>query len=271
MASSLADRLRAWVSLRESGAITLPADQASDRASRALVYAALLRAARVGRSSAPPARLLAWVGVQRDVRGGYGSPGATSAVVRALLAHFEEAKGTARVKVTAGGAPREVEVGPSARVVVPLDPGATAAEIAVVGPGVVARFERPALRRWTSPPDALASPVTVEVTWPKQPRAGRTGKVQVSLRHALDRPATVDVRIPLPPGVSLALPVSGVRQIQGTLALRTDLPDGAVSKLVEIPVRFALRGRVTVPEARARVAFEDLPRAVAPARPLQIR
>jgi hypothetical protein len=234
------------------------------------VYAALLRAEHLGKSPAPAERLLAWVAVQRDVRGGYGAAASTSAVVRALLAHFEEAPGSARVAVAAGGARREVEVGPSGRVVVPLDAGVTAVALAVTGSGVVARLERPALRRWTRPPDAMTSPVTVEVTWPKQARAGRTGKVQVSLRHALDRPVTADVRIPLPPGVSLAAPVRGVRQIQGTLAVRADLPDGRLPSLVEIPVRFALPGRVTVPEARARVALEELPRAVAPARPLRI-
>ncbi|XXX81273.1 alpha-2-macroglobulin family protein [Sorangium sp. So ce134] len=270
LAASVADRLRAWVALRPTGAITLPPDQAEDRSARAVVYAALLRAAGLGRSAAPPAKLLGWVGVQRDVRGGYGAPASTLAVVRALLAHGGEGREAARVTVTSGGARREVEVGPSGRLVVPLDAGATEVAVAVAGPAVVARLERPALRRWSRPPAAAASPVQVEIAWPKRPRAGATGKLGVSLRHALGRPIEVDVRIPLPPGVSLAAPLEGVRQVNGVLALRASLEANGLSTLVEIPVRFALAGKVTAPEAQARVAQEELPRAVVPARPIVI-
>ena len=71
-------------------------------------------------------------------------------------------------------------------------------------------------------------------------------------------------------GVTLAAPVSGVRQVQGTLVVRIDRPADRVAPHLEIPLRFALAGRVTVPEARARVALEELPRAVAPARALVV-
>ncbi|WP_437593378.1 alpha-2-macroglobulin family protein [Sorangium sp. So ce1000] len=270
LAANVADRLRAWVALLPTGGITLPPGQAEDRSARAVVYAALLRASGLGRSAAPPAKLLGWVGVQRDVRGGYGAPASTLAVVRALLAHGGEGRGPARVSVTSGGARRDVEVGPSGRLVVPLDAGATEVEVAAAGPAVVARLERPALRRWSRPPTAAASPMQVEISWPKRPRAGTTGKLGVSLRHTLGRPVEVDVRIPLPPGVSLAAPLGGVRQVNGVLALRAPLEASRLSTLVEIPVRFALAGKVTAPEAQARVAQEELPRAVVPARPIVI-
>jgi hypothetical protein len=40
---------------------------------------------------------------------------------------------------------------------------------------------------------------------------------------------------------------------------------------VLVPLRFGLRGAFTAPEARATVAHEEIPRAVAPARPLVVR
>jgi hypothetical protein len=68
----------------------------------------------------------------------------------------------------------------------------------------------------------------------------------------------------------LAEPVSGIRQVQGTLIVRAELDSSRLPFLLGIPLRFGLPGRVTVPEARARIAFEDLPRSIAPARPLRI-
>ncbi len=39
----------------------------------------------------------------------------------------------------------------------------------------------------------------------------------------------------------------------------------------DLPIRFALAGRFTVPEARGRPAFEEGARALAPARPLRVQ
>ena len=72
-----------WTELRPSGGVTLPAAVSKDRASRALVFAALLRVASIGKSAATPDKLAAWLRVQRDVQGGYGSSLATLAAVRA--------------------------------------------------------------------------------------------------------------------------------------------------------------------------------------------
>src|SRR5262245_61321482 len=68
VAATLIDRLREKVSLRPSGAITLPEGSARDRAARAVVFAALLRGVRAGTPGPAPApadRLAAWIGVQR--------------------------------------------------------------------------------------------------------------------------------------------------------------------------------------------------------------
>jgi hypothetical protein len=173
--------------------------------------------------------------------------------------------------VTSGKFRKEVKIDASGSAVVPLDANATEASIEVSGPAVIARFERPALRRWSHPPDASASPLAVNVTWPSDARAGRTGTLRLDLRHRLGRPCTVDVRVPLPAGVSLAEAVTGVRQVQGALAVRRALDASALPATIEIPVRFGLAGRVTAPEVRATIVSEDAPRAIAPARALAIR
>lgn len=272
LAGNLADRLREKVALRPSGAVTLPEAAARDRAARALVYAALLQAARLGKpSAATPARLAAWIAVQRDADGGYGSAAATRAVVRALLAAAPAEAGVTRVTVNLGGLSREVEVPPDARVEIPLDPGTVSTEVEVHGPGLLARLERPVIRPWSRPSPGPDGPLHLDVAWPAAARAGTTGLLSLSVRHDRGRPTTVDLRIPLPPGVSLAEPVSNVRQIQGALLVRRSLDGSGLAADIQIPVRFALAGRVTVPEARVVVAHDEAPRAVARARPLTIQ
>ena len=272
LAATLIDRLREKVSLRPSGAITLPEAQARDRSARSVVFAALLRGVRAGKPSPAPAdRLAAWIGVQRDADGGYGSALATREVVRALLDAGLDEQGTSRVTVIAGDARREVEVPPSARVEVPLDPSTLSVQLEVNGPGLVARLERPVVRLWSRPPVSPGSPLHLDVSWPGDARAGAKGLGSVTVRHTRGRATPVDVRLPLPPGASLAEPVSGVRQVQGTLAIRRSLDASGLATQIDVPVRFGLAGRVTVPEARAWVAYEEVPRAVAPARPLVVR
>lgn len=272
VAAMLADRLREKLALRPSGGVSVGPAIARDRAARATIFAALLRAVHLGaKSTATAERLAAWIAVQRDVDGGYGSPLATRSVVSALLASGAPQKGTTTATVTASGVTIPVEVGPTGRVVVPLDPAATSVKITVRGPGVIARFERPALRFWSRPPEDVESPVHLAVAWPENARAGATGVVRVDVRHSLGRSAPLDVRIPLPPAVTLAAPVSGVRQLQGVLAVRRSVDQSALPTVIEIPVRFGLGFAATVPEARASVAHEDVPRAVAPSRPLVVR
>lgn len=80
----------------------------------------------------------------------------------------------------------------------------------------------------------------------------------------------IDLRIPLPPGVTLAEGSSAVRQIQGQLVVRAYLDGRGTDTSLDLPIRFGLPGTFTVPEARARPAFEDGARAIAPARPLRV-
>jgi hypothetical protein len=271
LASALAERLREGVSLEPSGAISLEHSLASRRSARAIVFSSLMRSIRLGKRSVASAdKLATWVLVQRDAQGGYGSSEATRSVVRALLAEGAERSESSRVIVKVDGTKREVDVPPSAHLTIPLDPKTTKVDLEVKGQGVVARFERPALRLWSHPPDESESALHVEATWPAKPHAGKTGTLRLLVRHSLSRAITVDLRIPLPPGVSLAEPVHDVRQVQGALTVRRGVEATERPTAIEIPVRFGLGGRVTAPEVVARVAFEEGPRAIAPARPLMI-
>jgi hypothetical protein len=79
----------------------------------------------------------------------------------------------------------------------------------------------------------------------------------------------IDVQIPLPPGVTLAATTRGTSQVQGVLAIREVVDsNGAV---LEVPLRFGLAGKVTVPEATARVSRSSSGVATAPARALTVR
>jgi len=272
LAAALADRLRERVAPSASGAIRLGNDLAGARAARAVVFAALLRSIRVGKPGAADAdRLAAWIGVQRDGQGGYGSSLATRAVVRALLAEGPALAETSHVEIEAAGVTRTLDVAPSAHLEIPLPGDTTRVRVRVKGPGVVARFERPVLRLWSHPPEDTAGPLRLEVLWPGDAKAAHTGVLRLRVEHALSRSITADLAVPLPPGVTLAEPVHGVRQVQGALSIRRALDESKLTTLIEIPVRFALSGLLTVPEARAHVAFEELGRAVAPARPLTVR
>ena len=273
MAASLADKLRKWAELRPSGGVTLPASASKNRASRALVFAALLRAAGLGKpSAAGPDKLAAWLRVQRDAEGSYGSTLATLAAVRALLGGAaEDTRPTTVTVVLEGGATRQVQVGPDATVEVPLGAKVLSVELAVAGPGVVARLVRPGVRAWSSPPDTSSGPIALDITWPENAKAGQKGVLRVSLAGRGSRSITADVRIPLPPGASLAEKTHEVRQINGQLVMRRALDPDGTETLFELPIRFGLSGRFTVPEARARSAFEESGRSIAPARPLLVK
>ena len=270
LAAATADRLREIVAPRPSGAITLSAATAQDRAARATVYAGLLRAASLGKPDVALApRLAAWLLVQRDMRGGYGSPAATRAAVQALLASPITAPGVATVTMVTDGVRQEIEVGPSASRVIPIAAKAQNLKLDARGAGVFARLERPVIRLWALPPDQSASPVHLDVAWPKA-RAGEKAVLRVSARHDRQDPTAVDIRLPLPPGVSLAAPMKGVQQLRGVLAMQRILDVSARADVFEIPLRFSLAGQITVPEGTARLTEEYAPRAVTPARPLKI-
>jgi hypothetical protein len=138
------------------------------------------------------------------------------------------------------------------------------------GAPFLARFERPLLRLFANPPTASESPLKLAVTWPADARAGTVGTLRVVVRSTLRTSSSVDVRIALPPGVTLAAKLEGVRQVQGVARVRRAVEGGGES-VIEIPVRFGLAGRVTLPEAYATVARAEYEMAVAPAQPYMVR
>ena len=268
----LAEHLRRITKLSSTADIDAPGT--GDRATRVLVYAALLRAHALGKSPASEHLLFEKIARLRDATGGYGSSAATLAVVRALLASQLAGHGATRARVVVEGSGPErvdqkIDVPADGFVSVALPAGALAVAIETDGPGLIARLERPVLRAWTRPPPPQRSPVSVEVVWPAEARAGSTDVLRVLLRQEGDLRGEVDVRIPLPPGVTLAAPTKGAAQLQGVLAIRQVV--GTSGTVLEAPVRFGLAGKVTVPEAFARMTRRSSAPATAPARSLVVR
>jgi hypothetical protein len=273
-AHETAARLEALVgrSKREPGAeIKLPPGEAHDRGARATVYAGLVRAASLDRTRAAELpRLVAAAAVQRDQSGGYGASGATRAVVRAILAASPPpSTGRIVVRVVVDGTARDLDVPATGVAALTLPEGAKT--LTLEAKGIIARLERPGLRPWTLPaPGEPHGPLHAEITWPASARAGRTGLLRVAVRNDAGHATTVDVRLPLPPGVTLAEPIPNVRQVQGVLAIRRTLDGGRLPNVVEVPIRFLLAGSVTVPETVVRYAFDAGPRVVVPARPFSV-
>jgi hypothetical protein len=271
-AVALLARLQEQVHLQSNGSLDLPGTSAGDRAARAMVYAALLRATMQGaKLSAPADKLFAWMAVQRDPYGGYGSGRSTRAVLKALLAYSGLPVQPSQVVVTNGDKEERFRLSASGVVQTTLAAGVDTTHIRVQGPPVLVKLYRSKVRLWSRALPVQGSPLRLDVTWPSDAKAGVSSKVQVSLRQDLGRPATVDVRLPLPAGAYLAAPVSGVRQVQGVLSIRRSMDKSALPVLIELPIHFGMPGRFTVPEAQARLAFEEAERVTATARPLLVR
>lgn len=276
--AALAGKLRARVASTANGEVTLPAD-ARAREARVLVRAALLRAtdpsdvddAPRGRSSHPsrPSRatLAAWLDVERDAGGGFGSPLASRAAVAALLGADLASAGPSAVIVDDGARTIRLELGPSGRVEIPL--GSAKPRVRVDGAPVLARLEQPALRAFTHPPVDTDAPLAIDVTWPKSPEAGAVDLLTVTLRKTVPHVATADVRVPLPAGATLARPQAGVTQLGGVLVLQRDLRT-TEEDVFQLPIRFGLRGQLWAPEASARATSGESARAIAPARPIAV-
>jgi hypothetical protein len=219
--------------------------------------------------------------VDRDSGGSFGSAQATRVAVTALLeSEAPAAAGAPRgpirwTEITRAGRPGasgSVDVAPSGSVAIALPATASAVRVeTAASPGLIARVERAMLRSFQRPPDPTASPLHLVVEAPRSPAAGGTALLQISLRHDLGRAARVMARIPLPPGATLAEPVEQIRQVQGALYLRATLDSDPLPRVFAIPLRFALPGTVTWPEASARIDDDELPPARAAARPLVVR
>ena len=113
------------------------------------------------------------------------------------------------------------------------------------------------------------SPVGLEVVWPADAVAGGSGTLRLILRHVLDGSIEIDTKVPLPPGVTLGASVAGVAQVQGVLTVRQSVHRSG--SVIDIPMRFGLAGKVTVPEATARITRSTSGVATAPARHLTVR
>jgi hypothetical protein len=254
----------------------LPGQLAADREARAIVLAAIARTTSAWPVTAQPlaAKLWSRLYLERDVHGGYGSAEATRQVLTTLLGREDAPAAEATVRYTLRSekgkalARSELTLPPSGSATLALPAGTARVEVETVG-GLLARVERPLFRSFFRPVDATASPLHVDVAVPA-PTRDAVASLQISLRHDLGRRVPVRVRIPLPPGAALAEPVEHARQVQGAIYLQTELESDALPRVIEVPLRFGLAGKVTLPEVTARVTDDDLPVARAPARPLVI-
>lgn len=269
----------------ERGTISVPAG--TSRSDRAMAYAALLASSDPAEDPARRGRMIAWLLVQRDARGSFGSVGATRAAVQALVREAEHRQGPnvdLRVSIDFGGAARVVTLKPGGkeRLSVPL----TATKVVVSlpeGGNLVARLERTYLRSYDVAPAPSESPIELEIGWPTAPlcdaersvknacastlTAGSVGALTVAVRGGIGPSSTVDIRIPLPPGVLLAEPTADVRQLQGALYIRAGISSlGSLS----IPLRFTFAGKFTAREATARQRELDAEKVIARARPVTV-
>jgi hypothetical protein len=283
IAASLVARLEQAVALTASGFVRLPGALAEQRSSRAIVYAALLAAAaeRIP-VRATPDKLIGWLLLQGDARGGYGSARATRAAVAALLAlpasaPASEGTGTAKktrspstITIVEGGIERPIEIGVTGQVTLALAPSTTELVVRASGEPLLVRLERKKLRPWTRLPAPTAAPFQVELEWPSKLRAGASAPLRVTLRNQLGRTANIDLRLPLPAGARLAAPLEGARQVQGVLSLTRRLEESDIPVVLDVPIRFGLTGRFTMPEAHATLVDEEAERVLAPARPIVV-
>ncbi len=264
-ARTLADKLRAMVRLAPSGAIQLVRGSRSDRT---LVYAALLRANKIGTSLVSSDRLAAWIAVDRDASGSFGSPEASRAVVRALTATGVISGAPQSITIVDEGSSRTVTLGPSGVVVLGL--GERTTKVGIHAPsGIVARLERPMIRSFSNPPDESDSPLHIDVQWPTDARAGHVSTIHVTLGSGTLRSEHGVARIPLPPGASMVSAITGVTQVHGTLLISHDISSTADAH-IDIPLRFTLSGHATVREPRLVTPRSALNRALATSQSITI-
>jgi hypothetical protein len=247
-----------------AGSITMPSG--STRADVALVYAALIAAG--GYDGQTREQLSGWLLVQRDARGGFGSAAATRAAIEALTSGSPAKSGPATVLVDFGdGGEKRVSVPADGRARVDVPKGATRVVVKPDGAtDTVARLERDFLRPYSVSPPPTTSGLALSVEWPADPKVGKVHNLEVAVDAGVEA-QRVEVRIPLPPGATLADAVPGVRQVQGALFLRLRAKERDTTT---IPIRFLLPGELTIREATATALERDASPAVERARPLRV-
>jgi hypothetical protein len=152
-----------------------------------------------------------------------------------------------------------------------LSPEAVAVRLESPAAGVLVRAVRPLFRSFRRPVESAQGPLALDLSLGGTPVAGTVSAVQVTLRQDVGRALPVQVRIPLPPGAALAEKVKDVRQVQGALYLHTQMDADALPRVLQIPLRFGLAGKILMPEATATVTDEELPPTRAPARPIVVQ
>jgi len=265
----MSNKLIALVNPTKDGTITMPSR--STRASRALVYAALLVVTDPNKEPAWRVSLFRWLMVQRDAQGSFGSAAATHAAIEALVrdASYRSKNAAPETVVVDFGkaGKQEITLAAGDRRALMVPPGASSVIVTSGGTGVLARMERDFLRPFDVAPSTWASPVLVHVTWPIDVHAGRIGTLSVKVTGGSDAHGPVHVKIPLPPGVTLGDNLPEVKEVQGILHIT--LSSVGVNEL-EVPIRFTLAGTFTAPEATARLRDQAAEVGYDRARPLTV-
>lgn len=265
MASSLANRVRD-VAVAPQGDLLMTLT----RRDRATIYAALLIARAVGTPRLSPEALIAGLNRQRGPDGSFGSPTATRAAITAMLSLELRPGKTRRVTVeTPGRRPLVLDVKDGGHTRVTLGYGVQRTKVTVAGGPLIARIVQPTLRRWDRALNE-PSPLRLAVAWPQGVIVTNVRAVHVSVSHGLTQSRSVDVRIPLPPGVRLAERVDGVHQVAGQLIIRRAVSGTNTPLVLDLPMRFGSSGRFTTPRATAHFVDQYAPAAYAPATTLEV-
>ena len=269
---ALREKLLAKVRPAADGRLDYPG---ASRASRALVHAALILSANESTAKSESDLHLAWLLVQRDSRGSFGSAAATRAALLAILdLGVEDELSSSDVEIDFGeaGTKRvQVPAGQSLSLLVPD----SADELSVsTDHAILAEVSRNYLRPFAVAPSEAEGSVRVSIRFPSAPvcppekpcartlTQGDVGNLVVTLlaKEALASQTRVDATIPLPPGVVLAEPQEGVRQVQGTLRINRSI--GATEQVLAIPLRFNLAGTFVAREAEVRSVDDQQPPSI---------
>jgi hypothetical protein len=271
-ADDLTDRLVALVQPKSGGAIRL--DASFGRDARTIVYAALAQAAqRKWADGIRPEIMIGWMEVQRGADGSYGSLVATRAAISTLLAFDDGAGERVKVRVTPLdedrdpiGEPRDLPLTDGdGRLRLGGKEKPAFVRVEADRP-VLVRLEQPALGRFRfGPPKAASDSGALTVRWPAAPKAGGADRIELVLRADRGGRRNVVVRVPLPPGVTLADEIAGVTQVPGALHVRWNIDETGASAPRVLPIRFGLAGSLTVPSAEARFEDQETPPITAPA------
>jgi len=254
LAASLAGVLEREAHLTASGSITL--DGKAGKEAKVIVYAALLRARGAGWiRTASADLLLGWLSVQRESDGGYGTTRASRAALQAIVAAKPSARpGSLRITMfDAEGdslGERSLKIDDSGGGRTELAANTASVRVDTDTP-VLVRLERLTLKKYRleAAPQTTAAPVTVALRYPSGLRAGGAGSLEVAVRGEPGARRSFIVRVPLPPGVTVAEAVSGVEAMPGLILIKVDTDDAGIAVPSLVPLRFSLGGNFLAPPA----------------------